>query len=304
VLGDTPTVAPRVIDPAKIGPMTFDDDFKTFDHGVDQERPAKPHKWRTVYGINGPNDPANRMLVNNLEDQVFVDPAFGGLTGCPALGIDPFDFKPGQVDVKAERLSGVAKKCLGYGWSSGLLTTMFSFSQKWGYFEAELDVPTAKGFWPAFWLVPTEGPWPDGGEIDVLESVGPATPGGQAKASINTVWKSPEDGTRKENQAFTALITPGFHRYGVLWRPDTISFYFDRKLLRTSPTPPGYTKAMYMILSLSVGQSKSWPGAPDPSTERADMLVKRVSVWALKPDAAAALGQPAKLVGSKAEPWR
>ncbi len=195
VLGDTPTVAPRVIDPAKIGPMTFDDDFKTFDHGVDQERPAKPHKWRTVYGINGPNDPANRMLVNNLEDQVFVDPAFGGLTGCPALGIDPFDFKPGQVDVKAERLSGVAKKCLGYGWSSGLLTTMFSFSQKWGYFEAELDVPTAKGFWPAFWLVPTEGPWPDGGEIDVLESVGPATPGGQAKASINTVWKSPEDST-------------------------------------------------------------------------------------------------------------
>ncbi len=59
-----------------------------------------------------------------------------------------------------------------------------------------------------------------------------------------------------------------------------------------------------MILSLSVGQSKSWPGAPDPSTERADMLVKRVSVWALKPEAAAALGQPAKLVGSKAEPWR
>ena len=46
-------------------------------------------------------------------------------------------------------------------------------SWKYGYFEARLKLPTGKGTWPAFWMMPRNyTAWPDDGEIDIMEEVG------------------------------------------------------------------------------------------------------------------------------------
>lgn len=46
-------------------------------------------------------------------------------------------------------------------------------SWKYGYFEARLKLPTGKGTWPAFWMMPKNyTAWPDDGEIDIMEEVG------------------------------------------------------------------------------------------------------------------------------------
>ncbi|GBE89585.1 concanavalin A-like lectin/glucanase domain-containing protein [Sparassis latifolia] len=44
-------------------------------------------------------------------------------------------------------------------------------------------MPTGCGVWPAFWLVSTVGPWPAGGEVDIIEGVNLAT---QNQVTIHT----------------------------------------------------------------------------------------------------------------------
>jgi beta-glucanase (GH16 family) len=57
-------------------------------------------------------------------------------------------------------------------------------------------------------------------------------------------------------------VTPGrlskqYNTYGVLIGPETTSFYFDRELIWSTPTPPEYRQPMYMLVNLAIGGG--WP---------------------------------------------
>ncbi len=41
-----------------------------------------------------------------------------------------------------------------------MLTTHKSFSFTYGYVEIDARIPSGKGIWPAFWLLPAGGGWP------------------------------------------------------------------------------------------------------------------------------------------------
>ena len=45
-------------------------------------------------------------------------------------------------------------------------------AQGYGFYEVRAKLPCARGTWPAIWLLPTGGNWPDEGEIDLMEMVG------------------------------------------------------------------------------------------------------------------------------------
>jgi beta-glucanase (GH16 family) len=45
-------------------------------------------------------------------------------------------------------------------------------SHAYGFYEIRAMLPCARGTWPALWLLPRTGKWPDAGEIDVMEMVG------------------------------------------------------------------------------------------------------------------------------------
>ena len=68
----------------------------------------------------------------------------------PASGINPFSLQNGALVITAVRanstIAGPAQ------WASGLISTMGSFSQQYGYFEMRAELPTETGVWPAFWL--------------------------------------------------------------------------------------------------------------------------------------------------------
>lgn len=157
---------------------------------------------------------------------------------------------------------------MGKPWVSGLLTTRFSFSQLRGYFEMSANLPSCiKGAWPAFWLLPTAGAWPNKGEIDAPETTGTG----------HIFWSTHSGREAAVTQATRGSCDRGYHRYGVLWRKDRIGFYYDRALVASKATPADFDTPMYMIVNLTM--EGSWPGKADPATQAVQMFVNRVTAW-------------------------
>jgi beta-glucanase (GH16 family) len=124
----------------------------------------------------------------------------------------------------------------------------------YGKFEMVAKLPSARGAWSAFWLLPEARIWPP--EIDIME--------GMAWGPNNTKIHSgiivpKEDKDENYNDWFDVGVNPseGFHKYTLQWSEKTLTMLFDDKMLWTKPTPESMKQPMYMIINLAVGGK--WP---------------------------------------------
>jgi beta-glucanase (GH16 family) len=173
--------------------------------------------------------------------------------------------------------------------TSARLSSQGLFAQKYGRFEARIQIPAGQGVWPAFWLLgddySTVG-WPACGEIDVMESVGkePGSirgtlhgPGYSGSTPITTAYSLPK-----------GRFSDGFHLFAVEWEPQIIRFYVDGELYASKTPrdlPAGsrwvFDHPFFVVLNLAVGGDL--PGSPDESTVFPQrMLVDYVRVYARK----------------------
>ena len=116
-------------------------------------------------------------------------------------------------------------------YSSSKITTKGIFDFKYGKVEARIKSVDGQGFWPAFWMLPSDGSWPCDGEIDIMEQWGNnyLTNGTTGAAHIGTC---PYDPSSHFYQNFTTYISSDsyaddFHTYSVIWKEDTITWYVD-----------------------------------------------------------------------------
>jgi len=184
----------------------------------------------------------------NGEQEVYVDPTYKGLGTIP-LGLDPFHVEGGILSITAMRTPPELKPLLfNSEYISGILTTQKSFSQKYGYFEIRSKIPVGTGVWPAFWLLANDGGWPP--EIDVMEGRG-QRPGDLV---MTTHWRIPSG--KIESCGFDFLLADAsseFHNYGILWQPDRLIYFIDRKPVTDIKVPIGFDDPMYMIVNLAMG---------------------------------------------------
>jgi beta-glucanase (GH16 family) len=121
---------------------------------------------------------------------------------------------------------------------SGHIITYDKWTQLYGYFEARIKLPKARGLWPAFWMMPDRGPaagpegWKrestsDGGmEIDILEHL---TEWGPGRNNVAVHW----DGYGEKHKSwgtsdiYYGPTADGWHTYGVLWEPGKLTWYID-----------------------------------------------------------------------------
>jgi hypothetical protein len=142
-----------------------------------------------------------------------------------------------------------------------------NFTQAYGYFEMRAELPKGQGLWPAFWLLGEQNR-----EIDVLEALGSDT-----KVSNNAIHSAtvPQLGNASFNP-----YGDGFHTYGTMWTPQTITFYVDGTPVWQTATPAEMSTPMKMIVNLAVGGN--WPGSPNASTPfPAEMKIDYVRVYNL-----------------------
>ena len=103
-----------------------------------------------------------------------------------------------------------------------------------------MKMPVGSGNWPAFWMLGsniTSIGWPNSGEIDIAEGFGNA----KTKTSSAVHYSTTGAGCC-DNHLYDYIkydigqdYSADFHTYGLVWLPNEISFYVDRKLtLRTS----------------------------------------------------------------------
>jgi beta-glucanase (GH16 family) len=118
----------------------------------------------------------------------------------------------------------VAKKS-----SSEVLSVRMNTIESWtyGYFEARLKLPSGKGTWPAFWMMPktsVDG-WPNDGEIDIMEHVGYRP--NYVSSSIHCKSYYHGIGTQKTAEKYVLFSQSAFHVYGLEWTPDYIRGFID-----------------------------------------------------------------------------
>jgi Glycosyl hydrolases family 16 len=134
---------------------------------------------------------------------------------------------------------------------------------QYGLFEIRCKLAPAVGTWPAFWLY--SGPT----EIDVFE--GSDEGHNEKRANSNNVHVNTPP--KKANQAtyrkdYGADLAQQFNTYSVVWTPTEVTFYLNRRWLRTVPasTIPTTAAGANIITNLAIlsyADTTLWPGAAE-----------------------------------------
>jgi serralysin len=228
---------------------TFTENFDSLNLWNGQDgRWATNFWWSPTYG-------AGSTLPNNGEQQWYINSNYA-----PTAHIDPWTVNNGVLSLTASRVDPWVQGSInGYQYASGMLNTFHSFKQTYGYFEMSAQMPAGQGAWPAFWMLPASGVTPPP-ELDIVEVLG------REPGVVHTALHRTDNGVYADigGVAHVGSTSDGFHRYGVNWQPDTITWYFDGKAISQTPTSSDMHQPMYMIVNLALGGH--WGGMVDGST--------------------------------------
>ncbi|MFN0049533.1 MAG: family 16 glycosylhydrolase [Cytophagales bacterium] len=127
---------------------------------------------------------------------------------------------------------------------------------KYGRVEARMKLPSATSVWPAFWMLPKTGSWPDAGEIDIMEASNK-----NPTKTQSTIHYAYPAGARQFTTSIlnTVDLSLDFHKYAMEWTENEIRFYFDDELyLTVSPEVTTgnawpFNNEFYIILNVAVG---------------------------------------------------
>lgn len=162
---------------------------------------------------------------------------------------------------------------------------------KYGRFEMRAKLPTGQGYWPAFWMMPTDdfyGGWPHSGEIDIMEVIGknPA----DLHGTLHYADTKRDHTYRGTNTTLASgTFADDFHVFAVEWTADSFKWFLDGSLYQTQTNwtsgtnafPAPFDQRFHIILNLAIGGN--WPGNPDTNSVFPQaMIVDYVRVYQRK----------------------
>ncbi len=169
-------------------------------------------------------------------------------------------------------LKAIKQNYKGKFYTSARMRTKKKADWTYGRFDIRAKIPVQQGVWPAIWMLPTDwvyGPWPQSGEIDIMESIGHQPTTVYGTIHYGDAWPN------NKHIGDTTIIQKGdlstdFHVFSVEWEPNEIRWYFDDVLYSTkkntdvTPHKWPFDQNFHMILNLAIGGE--WPGPPDDNT--------------------------------------
>ena len=178
--------------------------------------------------------------------------------------------------------------CSACQFTSARIKTAKKLSFQYGRIEIRMKTPSGEGTWPAFWMLGKDLlkgiPWPDSGEIDIIEQKGsmPATvfgtihgpnlPGG-AGGGYGSTYTAP------------ASLTTAFHTYAIEWKKNQLEFYVDDNMYFSVAANDGssgtwvYNQPFFMILNLAMGGE--FTDELDPAMNQAQMSIDYIRFYSI-----------------------
>lgn len=158
----------------------------------------------------------------------------------------------------------------GSSYTSARILTQGKFEQKYGRFEARMQLPWGQGMWPAFWLLGSnidEVSWPNCGEIDIMENRGSEPT--LVSSALHGPGYSGGNPILKAYELVDSRFDNEFHIFGIEWAPNYINFYVDDVLYNqiTPSDAPGdwvFDQPFFIIINLAVGGN--FGGPPNENT--------------------------------------
>lgn len=175
-------------------------------------------------------------------------------------------FQDGKLIIEARPESFQGKH-----YTSSKILTQGKKPVKFGRIDIRAILPTGKGIWPAFWLMPEKsvfGGWPRSGEIDLMEVVGH-----EPNKTHGTIHYGPGPGSTTINRHYTLpakTFHDEFHVFSLEWKQDQIQWLVDGQVFSTIHKADlgthhyPFNEEFYVIFNLAVGGN--WPGSPDATT--------------------------------------
>jgi hypothetical protein len=122
---------------------------------------------------------------------------------------------------------------------------------RYGYFEARMQWDVTAGAWPAFWMCPIQALRGEttGGEIDIFEGQG-----SYSRIFYGTVhvWKNNGKAqTFNRGCACQLAVDNNFstwHKYGLLWIPGNMKWYYDDAELYSVSVPTIFDQQDYFLM--------------------------------------------------------
>lgn len=180
---------------------------------------------------------------------------------------DNLFFQDGKMVIEAKKESYSGKD-----YTSSKILSANKKSFKFGRIDFRAKLPTGKGIWPAFWMLPQStslGNWPTSGEIDIMEMVG-----NEPNRTHGTLHYGPGPGSiqySRNTSLPSGSLSDDFHVYSLEWKQDQIKWLLDGNVFATANksdlaagTVYPFNEPFYFIINLAVGGN--WPGNPDATT--------------------------------------
>jgi len=182
--------------------------------------------------------------------------------------------------------SSILDRCWECQFTSARIKTANKVNFMYGRIEARIKLPIGTGTWPAFWMLGadiTKGvPWPECGEIDIMEYRGdyldrstsaihgPDTPKGSGLGSAYLHYGN---------------LADEFHTFAIEWKKNSVTFFVDDRPHGTisSSDVNGrwvFNQKFFLILNLAMGGTYAGEYI-DPELKSAELMIDYIRFYSI-----------------------
>lgn len=161
----------------------------------------------------------------------------------------------------------------------------------YGRFEARISYDCVQGLWPAFWMLPEDGPyggWPASGEIDIMEGKG-RLPYWSSHA-LHFGSTNPYQHQYESREITLTTPASNYHVYAVEWTAEYIAWFIDDvETYRlnndawwsgaSSSASAPFDQPFHILLNFAVGGNFDGGITPPDTFTSADMRIDYVRVY-------------------------
>ena len=181
----------------------------------------------------------------------------------------------------------ILNRCSECQFTSARMKSARKVSFQYGRIEVRMKLPQGVGTWPAFWMLGGDlldgVPWPECGEIDIMEFRGDIPD--QTTSAIHGPTTPQGSGLGARYLSVTPL-SDDYHTYAIEWKKNSIDFIVDGRVTGTYTSRDTgsrgwvYNQKFFLILNLAMGGTYAGEYI-DPTLNQAELKVDYIRFYSV-----------------------